>query len=284
MFQHLETLEGRAESLADLIELSLLRDNLTSASTAAVREKVADVASNEMTELGLNVMQRRERVLRNSYPYRLNAIGVRRSETPESLPYIAMLLFSQRRAPFRTNAGALQKAAILFESLTVRAMIQLLGPSAEAIRFAWPSEEGRPPNFPDAVRWLAGRMGVPVGSAFRPPRRQDGGVDVVAWRPFPDGQPGFPIFLTQCTLERDFVHKSADIDLRVWAGWLAFDIDPTCVLAIPFTVESAEDWREMATRVIVLDRLRLSTLLAEAFLPEELAPWVNDELTSLRED
>ena len=62
------------------------------------------------------------------------------------------------------------------------------------------------------------RRNVPVGKAFRSPYSKDGGVDVVAWRPFPDGRSGFPVLLAQCTIEKDYRHKAGDVDTRIWSG------------------------------------------------------------------
>jgi hypothetical protein len=126
-------------------------------------------------------------------------------------------------------------------------------------------------------------MGIALGQSYRPPRRQDGGVDVVAWRPFDDGRRGFPVVLVQCTLQRDFVQKSRDIDLRTWSGWLAFDADPLTALAIPYTVASDESWNEMAANVIVLDRLRLVRLLSDAGQEAEAAvAWASVELDRIK--
>jgi hypothetical protein len=274
-----------AEGLADLIEVGVLARGVTGLSAAEARELLAEVAgaANESADMALNVMQRRERLLGGRYPFRVSAVGVRLARNTHDLPYTSLLLMSSRASPFRTAAGGLADAATILESLTCAAVRGLLGGPARAVRFGWPSEHGRPREFPDAVRWLASQMGLRVGSSYRSPRRQDGGVDVVGWRPFGDGQPGFPILLVQCTLERDFVHKSGDVDLRVWSGWLAFDTDPLTALAIPYTVSSAEDWKEMATRVIVLDRLRLASLIA-ADAPElsRSAPWTADQFEQMR--
>ena len=90
--------------------------------------------------------------------------------------------------------------------------------------------------------------------------------------------------LVQCTLERDFVHKSRDIDRRIWAGWLAFDADPLTALAIPHVVPREEDWREMASNVIVLDRIRLTSLLDNANCPQELSTWTDEQSAGLSEE
>ena len=196
-----------------------------------------------------------------------------------------MLLLSSSHAPYRITHAGFSAGAALFEKITCLAAPALLGPGAKAIRFGWPSEVGRPHDFPSAIGWLAALMGIKPGRAYRPPRRQDGGVDVIAWRPFGDAKPGFPMVLVQCTLERDFIHKSRDVDLRTWAGWLAFDTDPTAVLAIPHSVPKDEDWREMAANVVVLDRIRLALLLQQAGeVGEENIEWNTDQLTGLIED
>ena len=101
-------------------------------------------------------------------------------------------------------------------------------------------------------------MGINVGRAYRPPRRKDGGVDVVAWRSFKDRRRGFPIYLVQCTLQKDFVAKSRDIDLRLWAGWLELDRDPITILAIPKAVAPGESWNEVTANAIIFDRLRMT--------------------------
>ena len=96
----------------------------------------------------------------------------------------------------------------------------------------------------------------------RPPRRKDGGVDVVAWRPFRDFRNGFPVYLVQVTCEKNYSHKIYDVDLRLWSGWLNLDADPVSVLAVPTTISPGEEWNEISSRVVVLERLRICELLS----------------------
>ena len=224
-------------------------------------------------------MRWRSITMGSAYPFLLRRVAVTRgSSAGANSPYVAMLLLSSAVSPFRDTTDGLAEAAAVFERLVTPAAARLLGGDAESIRFAWPSEIGRPPEFPDAVRWLAGRMGISVGSSFRPPRRQDGGVDVVTWRKFPDGRPGFPILLTQATLERDCVAKSRDIDTRLWAGYLRFDVEPSTAIAVPYVVPLGEDWKEMASRTIVLDRVRIAGLLTSDASPGSVATWTATQL------
>ena len=171
------------------------------------------------------------------------------------------------------------------ERITAVALRRLYGEGTRSLRFGWPSDVGRPREFPDAVRWLAQQMGVPPGSAYRPPHRKDGGVDVVSWRPFPDGRSGFPVLLCQCTLEKDYAHKAADIDLRVWSGWLALDTDPATALALSEVVAAGEEWNSLAARTVVLDRIRLAALVGPPSDHRLLMPaleWTTAALSLLR--
>lgn len=255
-----------AEALADWVELQLLVGPRRAANPdsllAELQRHHAGYAAQDVS-LALNSMRRRSAVVGSpGYPLAVRNVGVQRTAKTVS-DYDALLLLSSDAAPYRSSQAGLHAAAVVLEQLTQTALAALLGPATQSVRFGFPSDEGRPPQFTEAIRWLGARMGVRLGQSYRPPRRQDGGVDVVAWRPFPDSRRGFPVLLVQCTLQRDYVQKSRDIDLRTWSGWLAFDADPMTALAIPFTVSRDEDWDEMAANVIVLDRLRLTSLLAE---------------------
>jgi hypothetical protein len=168
----------------------------------------------------------------------------------------------------------------LFEDFVAQVLIRYLGSNSQALAFGWPSKLGRPQEFHKAIEWLARKMGIEPGTAFRPPRRKDGGVDVVAWKSFGDKRSGFPIYLVQCTLQRDVLPKSRDIDLRLWAGWLEMDRDPLAILAVPKTIPPGELWNEISANAIVLDRIRLTefcdfnnTLDIEVYLQKILEKW-----------
>ena len=174
---------------------------------------------------------------------------------------------------------SVEVAAGQFEALTARVAGQLYGHFGEARSFAFPSSIGRPSAFPAAVRWLAGEMGLSVGSSYRPPLRKDGGVDVVVWRPFPGDRGGFPVTLMQCTIGSDLRRKARDIDVRMWSGWLALDIEPATALAFPFVVSDATAWDQLSATTTVLDRGRLATLAAAA-APCPRPGWLDEVVTA----
>lgn len=137
-----------------------------------------------------------------------------------------------------------------------------------------------PPRFRHS--WLAQQMGVKLGGGYRQPRRQDGGVDVIAWRGFKDGKSGFPIVLVQCTIQAELLAKSLDIDVRNWSSWLELVHDPVTVLAVPQVVPAnSEDWNELALKNMIFDRLRILELLSpesESAISRDLEVWLKSRV------
>ena len=94
--------------------------------------------------------------------------------------------------------------------------------------------------------------------------------------------------LTQVSIEKDYVHKARDIDIRVWSGWLSLDHDPATALAIPEVVATGVDWDSLAARTVILDRLRLTSLLAlpssDPAADQPWADWTSRQLSKLRSE
>jgi hypothetical protein len=274
---------GRANRVADWIETTCLERG-TTLGAAALDALGAEVGYRDTdVALGIATMGRRQAVLGDAYPFHV-ASGVAATIDAPTSVWTSMLLMSpggKVRASLDVPA-----ASAHFERITATALESLFGPGTAAVRFAWPSDDGRPQSFPDAVRWLAKEMRVPVGGAYRPPQRKDGGVDVIAWRAFPDGRSGFPVVLAQCTIENDYAHKASDIDLRVWSGWLRLDVDPSTALAVPGVVAAGAEWNRLAARTTILDRIRLTSLvptdLQSASL-EQVRAWTGHVLDEIRD-
>lgn len=253
-----------SELIADWLELNLL----SQADNAIGYDKLKSIASEELNlpthriDVALNVLKRRSEIIPNSYPFEMRAVGMIKRSDWNYLPYTYLLRISSGiEHPFSLALDEKSDRVESFENLVVIALQNLLGADSKALRFGFPSED-RPAEFPKAIEWLSTRMGIPSGSAYRPPRRKDGGVDVVAWRPFKDRRNGFPVYLVQVTCERNYARKVFDIDLRLWSGWLNLDTDPVSVLAVPTTISPGEEWNEISTKVVVLERIRICELLA----------------------
>lgn len=253
-----------SELIADWLELSLLSQS----DNAIGYEKLKSIASEELNlpthriDVALNVVKRRSEILLDNYPFEIRSVGMVKRSNCHSLPYVYLLRISSgANHEYSLALDENSRRVENFENLVVVAMRNLLGEGSKALRFGFPSED-RPVEFPKAIEWLSSRMGITSGQAYRPPRRKDGGVDVVAWRPFRDKRNGFPVYLVQVTCEREYAHKVFDIDLRLWSGWLNLDTDPVSVLAVPTTISPGEEWNEISSRVVVLERIRICELLA----------------------
>lgn len=274
-----------SEVVADAIELELLTSGANARPMSWVRAGSVASLDAKATDLDLAVstIHRRAQLLEAKYPIEVTSSGLRRSPSDGRSVYEAMLLVTTGNLSVGFPSVHLSGAAELFEHIVTDAARVLLGEGAKAVRFGYPGDPGRPPEFPLAIPWLVKQMKLKGGTAYRDPARKDGGVDVVAWRPFPDGRPGFPIQLIQVTLERNFSHKAGDVNARLWSLLLGLDVDPTSVLAIPRTLPEDKRWSEIATRAILLERVRIAGLTPSH--PPLLAEqrWV-DLLDSLSRD
>lgn len=273
------------EALADWIETSVV----VSQSGHFGRDKLDSLAASELTTLpqkvsmALTVMARRAKVLGDSYPFTVTEIGVLRRTSPWANPYQSLLFLTPGSIARQTvRASETHEMGELFEDLAESALANLWGPGGAALRFGHPSKHGRPESFDQAIPWLAKKMSVEVGRGYRPPRRKDGGVDIVVWRPFADGRPGFPIALAQCTIQAETFTKTSDVDLRLWASWLALDVDPMSLLVLPGTIRAAgTEWNQLSTVVTLIERIRLMELAGRGGEPPESRAWTSETAAAL---
>lgn len=273
------------EALADWIETSVV----VSQSGHFGRDKLDSLAASELVMLpqkvsmALTVMARRAKVLGDSYPFTVTEVGVLRRASPWSELYRSLLFLTPGSIARQTvRASETHEMGELFEDLAESALANLWGPGGSALRFGHPSKHGRPEAFDQAIPWLARKMRVQVGRGYRPPRRKDGGVDIVAWRPFADERPGFPIALAQCTIQAETFTKTSDVDLRLWASWLALDVDPMNLLVLPGTIRAAgTEWNQLSTVVTVIERIRVMELAARGDEPPASRTWTSETATAL---
>lgn len=214
-------------------------------------------------DFATNHMRRRQMFFGDIYPFEIEDFAIRKRPECNFSPYVTLLVLSPEGIfRFITADRNINRVSLEFENFVAIALKGLSGPGTQSVRFGYPSDEGRPKEFPAAISWLGEKMGISLGQGFRPPRRKDGGVDVIAWRRFKDGKSAFPIFLVQCTVQSELVKKTEDIDIRNWAYWLDFSRDPQPILAVPHEISNhGEEWNELNLKCLVLDRFRLLELL-----------------------
>lgn len=272
-----------SEQLSDLIETVVFLADHDKVGLQVLEKRIfGQVTGISRMTYPLNVMIQRQKILGVNYPFQLTEVSVQRIRKMHESWYASLLALSPKTL-MRTKMSPKDIAACaeLFEKISTIAVRQLLGFDAKALRFAWPSDCGRPVEFPDAINWLAEKMGLCVGG-YLPPRRKDGGVDIVGWQNFGDRRTGFPILLGQCTVQEDFLSKTLDIDLKNWGQWLKTQRDPMTALLLPSIIPGrGEDWNEIAQKHIVLDRIRLSRLLSQSSSSTQSIPGLTEFVTSI---
>lgn len=274
------------ELLADWIEVCVLISDSGHLSCDTINDLAKEeLGKNEASvSIALHALRRRAASMGEAYPLRVYEFAVLRRECPWAEAYSRLLHLtpgSVARQTTRQSDVAFMGETL--EELAESALTNFWGAGGEALAFGYPSRHGRPQEFHLAVPWLASRIGVKPGRGYRPPRRKDGGVDVVAWRQFRDGRPGFPIALAQCTVQAEAFTKTTDIDLRLWSSWLACDTDPLSLLVIPGTIRAAgPEWDQLTTVVTVIDRVRLMELISRGDQVPTPEPWTDETWRSLK--
>jgi hypothetical protein len=269
----IEATPSTSDEIADWIELVVLANDKKGTPLQQIQAWAKEWCHLEehAVAMAFQVIKRRKSILAGNYPFSINELAIIKDSEIINCAYTLFLFLTRNSWELPWQNALPSKAEVeIFEDLTARVMSNYLNGNGKAIPFGWPSRYGRPQEFHLAINWLADKMHLTLGQAFRPPRRKDGGVDIIAWLPFPDNRTGFPIYLVQCTLQQNVLMKSRDIDLRLWSGWLEMDRDPMVILAIPGTIPTGELWNEISANSLIMDRFRLSQYSPPQLLDKEL--------------
>ena len=260
-------LQTRSE-FADLIELLILSQSRSTFSVDKIRDLFPEYLNVDEIRVGiaLEEMRRRSKILGPKYPYDVTSSRVLPQESPSIYRYLLATAF--RALLEEIEVGEQEPLSKRFEELAEFCLSDFFGEGTQLVNFGVPSALGRPSNFPEAIEWLAHRIGIESGRAYRSPRRQDGGVDLILWRNFGDRKSGIPIVLVQATIQQDLLNKSRDIDLRLWSGWLSMDVDPLMALCSPQVVGNIEIWNEISRNCLLFDRIRMTQLSPSSFESE----------------
>ncbi len=266
------------------------------------------VREDRRTDLLLSEVIRRSEVVPRIYGLRVKEEIVSRVQVPGGSIYDLLRWVCQADAPFRGERMA--DVELPLDELALETLKVLLGTQSQGVLFARryatdpATETTRPESFPEAVRWLRARVRLKAGLELVPdgppdddeadhPARtySDGGVDVVAWRPFKDGRAGFLIALGQCTIQANWKPKANDISLPLWGDWIRFVTGPQKVLVIPYAVPDGRSWWRDRTRTagLIVDRMRLCELLNEledeqlgGLAAAQMADWIWRERDAYR--
>ena len=231
--------------------------------------------SERIAEGAFEVIERRERACGGAYPFLLSEDGstIEPNDDARSTPYSFLLLLSV----FGLKAGPEDSyPERTFEDLCAAAAAAYLGgpkEPAEGLSFGFPRRyEAK--GFGPALLDLYKRLGI---GSLKPgleveklsKSEKDGGIDVIAWRHFPDREPGQLIAFGQCAAGKtDWEKKASALKpssfCRKWFKVVP-PSDPLSMYFIPFDPPRGEKWFHLAADAggVVFDRQRIAFLLRD---------------------
>lgn len=177
-------------------------------------EPVAESAFQEIEDRGIGCA--------GAYPFELGPSHLELRGGSQGSVYLFLLLlsfFGRNAAPEGMNA------AQLFEEISAVALGNYLGGmenGVQTLQFGFPRRIA-PPGFKAAVKDLCERIGEGEGPRDRPALsdQKDASLDLLAWRPFPDGRRSTVMTWGQCATGNDWRDKLTEMDPDSWCGlWL----------------------------------------------------------------
>ena len=259
-----------AVTLADWLELRALTEpdgNASAADLISARTPAADpdeaVAAEPLVIEVFQELSSRSRACDGAYPFQV--IDERVLQTCDDWrafsPYVFSLCISYYG--WRRTTGGGEAVDALFEELAAEAAGRYVG--GQSLHF------GAAKPFAEALRLLCERVGEGHPRPLPPRRRhspnpKDDKVDVVAWRDFPDTQPGKLLLFGQCATGEHWAGKLRELSPEAFGkSWLLPQFSSAVLRGffVPHRVRS-ERW-ETATLNggILFDRCRIAWLLGD---------------------
>lgn len=234
-------------------------------------EETSESSSHELSEELVAYTQseisRRSRIAQGAYPFELSDGILHASLEPRFIPYNFCLLVADRESYISGD----QETDKLFEHLVEEAITAYLG--GKAVCFGAPRDT-MAVGIHDALDELAGvtgnrklRDGFPTNA-----RDKDLGLDVVGWNSFSGHQWNKVELYVQCTTNQIWTNKKCEPDVDMWRTILNLPFNPLQGLAIPYVL-AENDWERKAYGVLLIDRLRIASVLDGNVLSDDIFQW-----------
>jgi hypothetical protein len=271
------------ESISGADVVDLLRENEVYESQDFAWELVNDIFGR---------VQQRSRFLGDGYPFELRRATrlQRRGSWEEYAPYSFCLalslapIFPEWARRFGTDYT---EQGELFESLTAESIRASLA-GWQTYPTGW--TRTAPRKLSEVVSKVASLLGEATGELVRWSRAKanEAGLDILCYRPFPDGRVGVPAYLVQCASGAKWDDKLRTPDLQIWTKIVIFASEPKKALSTPFAL--TEDTFTYSCNIVnglLLDRHRLlapgqpSKNWVSAELENRLIAWTQPRIAVL---
>ena len=198
----------------------------------------------ELTTIALSNIRRRGELMGTGFPVKLErATRLAAKYDWRNEPAYAFCLLLSLPGSYPSWWAAFGKdfteQGDLFEALTAESVAASL--SGWSIhRTGWSR------TTPNKLTEVADRVATLLGEATGDLRRwtkqkaNEAGLDLLCFRPFPDGRVGVPVYLFQCASGADWKSKLKTPDLRIWKKVITFASDPKRAFSMPFALEDDE--------------------------------------------
>ena len=299
------SLSDDTETLADWMELEAIRSENGTASLRELAQtlhiagnaEAPDEAGDENDEANveprdyidrldhvIDALQWREASCgEGAYPYMVSKVGTsltRRSGWKTSV-YIFQRLLCGYSGESRLSTGkGLLYNARLFEALSVVSAGRYLGERAKTFHFAFPRPDKS--NFQRALSALASATGGQPLTRLISRAEKDDGLDVFAWRPFPDDRSNYVCLFGQCAGGSNWDLKAPQ-PLAFLGKWIGFDTGAVLGSLFMPRMMTKTDFVGLSKVTLVFDRCRIAALVPnfEALGPKhvEYTAWMASALT-----
>jgi hypothetical protein len=234
-------------------------------------------------------IEAREVACGGAYPFATDGDGVLRVlDNPHQSPYVFMLLLTRFGGrPKKGNAYVSKiHGAQVFEALATTAAWEYFGAHDDhtlVYPFGFPRSMS-PAGFKDALQELCSQVNEGLGcdlDAANLADQQDGGLDVVVVRRFPDRRPGQVLGFGQCATGADWRNKLSDLNPEAFCHlWMIKPpaVTPVKMFFVPHTIEERRWLHTLKFAGVVFDRCRTAyycTLPDDEALCQEITDWTS---------
>lgn len=276
-------LSDDTETLADWMELEAIRSENGTASLRELAQtlhiagnaEALDEAGDETDEVNveprdyidqldrvMDALQWRESACgEETYPYVVNKVGTSvtlRAGWKSSVYVFQRLLCGYSgESSLATRAGRLYNAR-LFERLSVESAGRYLGEKAKTFHFAFPRPDKS--NFQRALAALVSATGGQPLTRIISRAEKDDGLDVFAWRPFPDNRSNYVCLFGQCAGGANWDSKAPQ-PLAFLGKWIGFDTGAVLGSLFMPRMMAEADFVGLSKVTLVFDRCRIAALI-----------------------